>query len=248
MMERNIAIVLAAGQGKRMNTVQKKQYLLLNEKPILYYSLRSFENSSRITDIIIVVGRNEKKYVQEEIINKFNLQKVRAIVEGGKERYHSVYYGIQSAAEILETVEKKDNNNYIWIHDGARPFLSEEILVRAYKGVCDAKACAVGMPVKDTIKIANEAGYITTTPNRSLVWQIQTPQVFEFQLVQRAYSVLIEEEATLAERKLNVTDDAMVVETFTNQKVKLVEGEYKNIKITTPEDLQIAKVFSESKT
>jgi 2-C-methyl-D-erythritol 4-phosphate cytidylyltransferase len=221
------AIVLAAGQGKRMGTKVQKQYLEISGKPVLFYSLDVFQKSDMIDDIILVVGENQEEYCREEIIEKFHITKVRKIVKGGAERYHSVWNGLQEIAE----------DGYVFIHDGARPFVTEEILSRAYETVQREKACVVGMPVKDTIKIADEEGFAKETPNRSLVWMVQTPQVFETFLIKNAYSLLMEQEI------IQVTDDAMVVETMLRKKVKLVEGSYENIKITTPEDLKIAEVL-----
>ena len=223
------AIVLAAGQGKRMGTKVQKQYLEISGKPVLFYSLDVFQKSDMIEDIILVVGENQEEYCREEIIEKFHITKVRKIVKGGAERYHSVWNGLQEVAE----------DGYVFIHDGARPFVTEEILSRAYETVQREKACVVGMPVKDTIKIADKEGFAKETPNRSLVWMVQTPQVFETFLIKNAYSLLMEQEI------IQVTDDAMVVETMLRKKVKLVEGSYENIKITTPEDLKIAEVFIE---
>ena len=111
------------------------------------------------------------------------------------------------------------------------------MIERAYEAVKEHKACVIGMPVKDTIKIADKNGFASQTPDRKKVWQVQTPQTFEFQLIKDAYSRLLEEEPE------GITDDAMVVETMTDCKVKLVEGSYRNIKITTPEDLEIAAIF-----
>ena len=221
------AIVLAAGQGKRMGTKVQKQYLEISGKPVLFYSLDVFQKSDMIDDIILVVGENQEEYCREEIIEKFHITKVRKIVKGGAERYHSVWNGLQEVAE----------DGYVFIHDGARPFVTEEILSRAYETVQREKACVVGMPVKDTIKIADKEGFAKETPNRSLVWMVQTPQVFETFLIKNAYSLLMEQEI------IQVTDDAMVVETMLRKKVKLVEGSYENIKITTPEDLKIAEVL-----
>ena len=135
------------------------------------------------------------------------------------------------------------NVDYVFIHDGARPFVTGEIVQRAYEQVKKTKACVVGMPVKDTIKIADEEGFAKNTPNRNLVWAVQTPQVFEFSLIKAAYEKLIEKENSLKQQGVLITDDAMVAETFTEEKVKLVEGSYENIKITTPEDLKIAEVL-----
>ncbi len=222
------AIVLAAGQGKRMGTQIHKQYLELNGKPVLYYSLYAFEQSNLIDDIILVVGENQIEYCETEIVSKYDFKKIKKIVQGGAERYHSVWNGLQEVDE-----------GYVFIHDGARPFLNEEILARAYKVVQECKACVVGMPTKDTIKITDGEGFVADTPDRSKVWMIQTPQVFETALVKKAYEKLMKQ------TQANVTDDAMVVEQMLGDKVKLVEGSYENIKITTPEDLQIATIFIE---
>lgn len=231
------AVVLAGGRGKRMGTTLAKQYLLIREKPVLYYSLETFEKSELIDDIILVVGKGQIPYCRQEIVEKYQFRKVKTVVEGGAERYHSVW----AALHVLEQEKMKDG--YIFIHDGARPFINEEILNRAYEEVQKSHACVVGMPVKDTIKIADECGYIDMTPKRSLVWQIQTPQVFSADLIIPAYREVIENEAELLEQGIQITDDAMVVENVCKCQVKLVEGSYENIKITTPEDLKIAEIF-----
>ena len=221
------AIVLAAGQGKRMGTTVQKQYLEIDGKPILYYSLHAFEQSDIIDEIILVVGENQAEYCQKEIVSKYGISKVKKIVQGGAERYHSVFHGLQEV----------DDEGYVFIHDGARPFVDEEILTRAYKDVQKCKACVIGMPVKDTIKLADREGFVNETPERNLVWMIQTPQVFESSLAKKAYALLMEQ------KSIRVTDDAMVVEQMLGHKVKLTEGSYENIKITTPEDLDIAEIF-----
>ncbi|NLL80057.1 MAG: 2-C-methyl-D-erythritol 4-phosphate cytidylyltransferase [Clostridiales bacterium] len=228
------AIVLAAGQGKRMKSSVQKQFLLIRDYPVLYYALKTFEESF-VDEVILVTGENEREYCKKEIVEFYGFKKVTAIVSGGKERYHSVYAGLTEAA--------KRTPDYVFIHDGARPFLDQEMLMRAYDAVRECRACVVGMPVKDTIKLADEKGFAAQTPRRDLVWTVQTPQAFSFQLVYRAYGELIQKEETLSEQGVRITDDAMVVETFTDVPVKLVPGSYENIKITTPEDLKIAEAF-----
>lgn len=223
------AIVLAAGSGKRMNSKVHKQYLLLKGKPVLYYSLKAFEDS-QVEDIILVVGAGELEFCRKEIVEQHGIEKVRAIVEGGKERYHSVYEGLKAAGKT----------DYVLIHDGARPFVTREIIERTIGAVCEHKACVVGMPVKDTIKIVDENTFAKETPNRSNVWQVQTPQAFSYDLIYDAYTKL------LAEEDSTITDDAMVIERMTNYKVKLIEGSYQNIKITTPEDLLVAEAYLSS--
>lgn len=233
MKKQTTAIVLAAGQGKRMQSKIQKQYMLLQNKPVLYYALKVFQESF-IDHIILVVGKGEQEYCQKEIVDQFGFDKVRTIVEGGKERYHSVANGIQAISW---------ENDIVFIHDGARPFITEEILQRVYDEVLVSHACVVGMPVKDTVKIVDENKLVTSTPTRSQVWQVQTPQVFDMDLIAASYEQLINKEEELLQKGIAITDDAMVVEYFSDVAIKLVEGSYQNIKITTPEDLDVAKVF-----
>lgn len=226
------AICLAAGQGKRMESKVQKQYLLIEDKPVLYYALKAFQDSP-VEEVILVVGAGEEEYCKKEIVDRYGFTKVTSIVAGGKERYHSVFYGLQAIKEA----------DCVLIHDGARPFLTQDIIARCIEGVKEYKACVAGMPVKDTIKLADEEQNIESTPERSKVWMIQTPQAFEYALIQEAYTRLIEQEEKGIKTSIPVTDDAMVVEYFLNQKVHLVYGSYENIKITTPEDMRIAEVF-----
>ena len=224
---KNTAIVLAAGQGKRMHTKIQKQFLEIKGYPVLYYSLRCFQNSPLIEDIILVTGEESVLYCQKEIVDKYGFTKVTKVIPGGKERYDSVYQGLLAC----------ENSDYVLIHDGARPFITEEILERGLTGAEETGACAVGMPSKDTVKIADESGYIAETPDRSKVWMIQTPQIFQYALIRNAHESIRTREMS------NVTDDAMVVEQETGIKVRLAEGSYQNIKITTPEDLGVAELF-----
>ena len=220
------AIVLAAGVGKRMQSDIPKQYMLLEGKPLLYYALKTFQESF-VEEIVLVTGSTEVEYCKDEIVEKYGLDKVKKIVPGGKERYHSVYEGLKAI----------ENCQYVYIHDGARPFVDEEMLERAYEAVEQTKACVIGVKAKDTIKIANEDGMVDYTPIRDLVWQVQTPQVFEYQLIKEAHEIV------MAKENIMITDDAMVYETAFGKPIKLVEGKYENIKITTPEDMGIADTF-----
>ena len=224
---KNTAIVLAAGQGKRMHTKIQKQFLEIRGYPVLYYSLRCFQESPLIEDIILVTGEDSVFYCEKEIVEKYGFTKVAKVIPGGKERYDSVYQGLLACK----------NSDYVLIHDGARPFITEEILERGLEGAKETGACAVGMPSKDTVKIADESGFIAETPDRSRVWLIQTPQIFQYKLIRNAH------ESIRTRDMSNVTDDAMVVEQETGVKVCLAEGSYQNIKITTPEDLEIAEMF-----
>lgn len=231
MKKKNVAIVLSAGRGKRMNSAVQKQYLLIKGKPVIYYSLKVFQECPFIDEVVLVAGKEDIAYCRKDIVEKYGFYKVRTITAGGAERYHSVYNGLREIADC----------GFVYIHDGARPFLDMEILERAQAAVEEYHACAVGMPVKDTIKISDAQGFAQMTPERARVWQIQTPQVFEFELVKSAYEKLMQEVED--DSKVPVTDDAMVVERESEVKVKLVQGAYSNIKITTPEDLQMAEIL-----
>ena len=228
---KNAAVVLAGGSGKRMHADVPKQYMTLCGHPLLYYSLRAFEDSF-IDDIVLVTAAGEEEHCRETIVERYGFDKVRAIVPGGKERYHSVIQGLKAVSTDAD---------YIFIHDGARPFITQEILERVLGDVQEKQACVVGMPVKDTIKIADADGFVADTPKRASVWQVQTPQVFAADLIRRAYGKLEIEEADLLARGVENTDDAMIVELLTKQKVFLTQGNYENIKITTPEDMKYAE-------
>ncbi len=224
------AVVLAAGSGKRMGTKVHKQYLLMGGKPVLYYSLRAFQDSKRIDEIILVCGAGEEDYCRKDIVEKYGISKARKIIPGGAERYDSVWNGLKETKE-----------GYVYIHDGARPFVDEEIIERAYECVSEHHACVAGMPSKDTVKIADSGNIVTATPDRSSVWIVQTPQVFDTELIRKAYAMLMEKEV------VSVTDDAMAAEQMLGVPVRLFYGSYENIKITTPEDLEIAEVFLKRK-
>ena len=229
MSERNTAIVLAAGQGKRMHSKVQKQFLEIQGYPVLYYSLRCFQESPLIQDIILVTGEESISYCKEEIVQKYGFTKVSAVIPGGKERYDSVYAGLCECRDC----------EYVLIHDGARPFVTEEILKRGLQKVKETGACVIGMPSKDTVKLSDEEGYVKETPNRKCVWTIQTPQIFSYSLIREAHDSIRQKDMS------KITDDAMVVEQETGAKGALAEGSYQNIKITTPEDMKTAEAFLE---
>lgn len=222
------AVILAGGQGRRMQSQVQKQYMLLGGRPLIAYALEVFENSP-VDEIVLVSGAGEEDYVRREIIEPMGLKKVAAVVTGGKERFHSVYEGLKALKAC----------DYVLIHDGARPMVTKEIIESAIEGAAAEGACVVGMPVKDTIKVSDAKGYAVDTPDRRLLWQIQTPQAFSYPLVKGAYDTLMENEAL----QHGITDDAMVVEACTAARAKLVEGSYENLKITTPEDLVVAEAL-----
>lgn len=225
------AIVLSAGRGSRMKSDVPKQYMDLNGKPVIYYSLKAFEENG-FSSIILVCGKEDVEYCKKEIVEKYNLTSVKAVVQGGKERYHSVFEGLKAAKGA----------DYVFIHDGARPMITQDIINRLKDTVVEEDAAVAGMPVKDTIKIVDDEAYVSETPERKYVWQVQTPQCFAFPIIYEAYKNIIQDEEegwTIPA----VTDDAMVLSYATDHEVKMIEADYRNIKITTPEDLIIAKVF-----
>lgn len=222
------AVVVAAGQGKRMGSDVHKQYLLLEGKPVLYYPLQVLQKNSLVDEVVLVVGNGEIDYCQEEIINQYQFNKVIIVTEGGKERCDSVYAGLLAAS----------GSEIVLIHDGARPFLTDEIIARSVEAARQYGACVAAMPVKDTIKEANDSGFAAVTHPREKLWLVQTPQSFSYDLIKNAYETYF----ALSEAP-PVTDDAMVVEQMLKRQVKIIEGSYLNIKVTTPEDMIIAKAF-----
>lgn len=226
-MSRNCAIIMAAGRGSRMGESINKQYLKIKEHPILYYTLKAFSQCDCIDEIIVVVAEGEMDYCREEIINKYNFLKVVNIVVGGMERKHSVLNGLKAVS----------NCDIVLIHDGARPFINEAIIRNAvlYANLYGATAC--GVKPKDTIKIVDDYGFSLQTPDREKLFCVQTPQAFKYDLILKCH-MKIHNEDTM------ITDDTMVVEKYGN-KVYLYEGSYDNIKITTPEDLELGKQILE---
>lgn len=224
-MEKIAAIIVAGGSGKRMGTAVKKQFIKLRSKEILAYTLEAFSKVEEITEIIVVTGEDDLEKVKKDIVEQYGISKVSQIVAGGRERQDSVYNGLLATSEDIE---------YVMIHDGARPFISEEVILRAIEKTKVCKATIVAVPVKDTIKVIDiEAEAVEQTPPREKLWAVQTPQSFDKKLLVDAY-------ALAREKGLQVTDDSMIVEAY-GKKVQVVLGEYNNIKITTPEDLVIGE-------
>lgn len=223
------AIIMAAGKGSRMKANTNKIYLELHGKPVLTYAIEAFE-ASKMDEIILVVSPGQEDYVREEIVEAYGYQKVVKIVAGGRERFESVYFGI-------EACEEESEEHYIFIHDGARPFIQPEKINQCIEEVIRYKACVVGMPVKDTIRTVDEDGYSLTTPDRKYVWQMQTPQCFLLSEAKKAFERMMES------GDQDITDDVMVLERYGNRRSKMVEGGYDNIKLTTPEDMIIGETI-----
>lgn len=223
MKEKIVAIVLAAGEGKRMGSEIPKQYMLIKSRPLVYHALKAFEQSP-VDEVILVTGEDEIEFCQKYIVERYHFHKVSQVVVGGHERFASVYAGLKAI----------DHADYVLIHDGARPMINVSLVKNCIYNVKKYGTCVVGMPAKDTIKMVDSENNAIHTPDRKTLWQVQTPQCFKYSLAMDSYEKLMES------GRQDATDDAMVVETFGDTRVKLIEGGYDNIKITTPEDVRIA--------
>ena len=226
------AIVLAGGRGSRMESDIPKQYINVCGYPLIYYSLKVFEDSF-VDEIVLVCGSGDEEYCRKEIVEKYDFKKVKHITAGGKERFNSVYNGLCAIGGC----------DIVFIHDGARPFINETMLKRVLDETIKHHATVAAVASKDTVKIADAEGFAASTPNRSSVYIMQTPQTFDYKEIKEAYDMLLENEQRLKDEGIAITDDAMVMEQFGTRRVKFVEGDYKNIKITTPEDILIAEAF-----
>lgn len=222
-MGKNCAVIVAAGKGTRMKTKVNKQFLNLKDKPLLYYTLKTFCDNEYIDDIVVVLAKDEIEYCKKNIILKYGLNKIKVVVEGGNTRQESVING-------LEAIEDCD---IVLIHDGARPFVDKSIIEDGIKYAELYGACACGVKPKDTIKIKSDNGFSVQTPDRDTLFCVQTPQCFR-------YNIILECHKKANLEKVEATDDTMIVEKY-NYKVYLYEGSYINIKITTPEDLVIGE-------
>ena len=229
---KKVAIILAAGNGSRMQADVKKQFMDIDGKPLIYYSLKTFQDSF-VDEIVLVTGKEDIEFCRDEIVKKYGFNKVKCIVEGGKERFNSVMHGLKMVKDC----------EYVYVHDGARPLIELDTLERLQKAAEDYGTAVAAVPSKDTVKVVDNENFVISTPSRSTIWAIQTPQVFQFSIICEAYERLEMRLHHMPAEELHITDDAMVVENFTNSKVKLVMGSYKNIKITTPEDVDIAHIF-----
>ena len=228
-MSRFCAIVLSGGTGKRMQSSIPKQYLMLGDKPVLAHSLLAFEKSE-VNGIVIVCASGDEDYIRKEFVEKYCLKKVAAIVPGGAERYHSVFNGLKAC----------DGADYVLIHDGARPYVSQDVIKRNMEDVVKYNAVVTAVKATDTVKIVDKDGYIEFTPDRNRVYSMQTPQTFEYGTAFNAYSEYIG--SLESDQSIHATDDAQVVEMFSDVKVRITEGDYSNIKITVPRDLKVNEI------
>ncbi len=227
-MTKVTAIVLSAGSGKRVGGDVKKQYIIIEEKPILYYSLKTFMESS-VDDIVLVVGAEDVEYVRNEIVHKYGFDKVAAIVTGGKERYDSVEAGLQAAGD----------SEYVLIHDGARPFVDLMNIEDLIAEVRVTGASILAVPSKDTVKISRDGEVISGHPDRTTIFNAQTPQAFDTITIRKAYQSFRRDDNPPL-----ITDDAMLVSHYEGVNVHIIEGSYSNFKVTTKEDLLLANQYA----
>ncbi len=217
-------IVLAAGQGKRMKAGKNKQFIELAGKPVIVHTLSVFEKDPSCKEIKLVINEKEKD-IFNELLAQYPMKKIKELVKGGEERQDSVYNGLKSLQD----------EEIVLVHDGARPFISRNVIHKLVETAAIEGAAIVGVPVKDTIKRVNQEGVVEETVERSSLWSIQTPQAFRFPVLMQAH------EQAKAEGFLG-TDEASLVERI-RIPVHIVEGEYENIKLTTPDDLIIANAI-----
>lgn len=220
------AVVVSAGKGERMGSKIAKPFLMLEDLPVLVYPLKTLTQSKLVETIILVTGVLDIEYCRTTIVEQYNLTKISKIVQGGVQRQDSVLEGLKQIP---------DDCDLVLIQDGVRPFITLEMIEQSIKDAWQYGAAIVGVPAKDTIKSADDKGIVTETLNRQELWLIQTPQVFKKDIILSAYRFAYQ-------KGFFATDDSKLVEQI-GLPVKLVMGSYKNIKITTPDDLVIAKAI-----
>ncbi len=222
-------IIPAAGQSRRMQSAINKQYLSVKGRPLLYYTLKPFEAIKSINEIIVVTGKREQAFCKKNVIDRYRFKKVKTVV-GGSTRQASVYAGLKATDKRCRIVV---------IHDGARPLVTEKIIMDSIEATKKHKATIVAVPAKNTIKMIKRGNIVDYTPNRNLMIEVQTPQTFDYGLIRRAHEKGLEE-GTVA------TDDAFLLERL-GYPIKIVRGHYNNIKITTPEDLLVLEAMIDLK-
>lgn len=222
------AVVPAAGMGKRMGASINKQYLQLSGRPIIAHTLQVLQDSPAINGIILIIPEDEIPYCRSEVVEKYHFSKVLTIVAGGAERQHSVMNGLAALQHHAA------DTDIVLIHDGVRPFITEAILQNTITMAATGVGALVAVPAKDTIKVVQD-GTVTATPERATLWQAQTPQGFLFGQIFQIHTRAVLE-------KFLGTDDCSLFERY-KETVKIIAGSYRNIKITTPEDLLLAEAF-----
>jgi 2-C-methyl-D-erythritol 4-phosphate cytidylyltransferase len=222
------AIIAAAGIGKRMGRQVPKPYLLLHGKPILAHTLEVFEKTKEVDEVTLVVHPNELDYCQDKVLSQFHFKKVLRLVPGGKERQDSVYHA-------LKVLQKEDDLEVVLVHDGVRPFVTPDQICRVIEAARRVGGAILGLPAQDTLKRVTPDGQIHQTLERKDIWHVQTPQAFQFALLWRAF-------VEAYSRNFYGTDEASLLEELKHP-VMVIPGSPLNLKITTPEDLQMAEAI-----
>ncbi len=222
-------VVVAAGKGTRMNMAMNKQYIKVRGIPILARTLGKFDALGYINEIILVVHNDDILFCKENVIDAYDFKKIKCVVTGGLTRQDSVFNGLK---------EVYDKADVVIIHDGARPFVEEDSIAACIEAAAEFGASTVAVPVKDTIKISNSEGLADSTPDRSTLWAVQTPQAFK-------YGIIMDSHERARNDSFTGTDDTVLAERA-GIKTKLVMGSYNNIKITTKEDLIFAEAIVEA--
>lgn len=225
----NIAIILASGVGKRMKAGKNKTLLELDNKPLIYYAIKNFEKSKLISKIVLVVRESEEKYFND-IVKKYNFKKIIAVISGGEERQYSAHNGIK----FIEDKFGKFKKMIVLFHNGANPFVSQNEIKNVVTEALKYGAAAVAHKTKDTIRRVNDANLSSGVIEREGLWNMQTPQAIEFSLAKRAFKKAQED-------NFLGTDDVSLVERL-DKKVKIIEASENNFKITTPLDLELARI------
>ncbi|MDP3182603.1 MAG: 2-C-methyl-D-erythritol 4-phosphate cytidylyltransferase [Desulfobaccales bacterium] len=220
------AIIAAAGVGQRMGGQTPKPYLMLANKPILAHTLEIFEKIPEVQEVTVVAHPDDLDLCQDTVISPFNFKKVLRLVPGGKERQDSVYHA-------LKTLQREDDLEIVLVHDGVRPFITPDQIRAVIQGARRHGGAVLGWPAQDTLKRVNSQGEVLQTLDRQDIWQIQTPQAFQAPLLWRAF-------VDAYSRNFYATDEAALLEE-NHQPVVVIPGSPFNLKITTPQDLQLAE-------
>ena len=221
-----VALIVAAGKGSRMGAKKGKPYIMLAGKPILAHTLSEFERCSLIDETVLIVAKNDVEHSRVSIVETFKCTKVSRIIVGGLKRQDSVWAGLKAL---------RNDSELVMVHDGARPFVSQEILEKSIHETVTCGATIAAVPVKDTVKMVSEQKEVLGTLDRDKMWMVQTPQTFRLDILKMAFEKAFKD-------GFYGTDDASLVERM-GVKVNVIPGSYANIKITTPEDLVLGEAI-----
>jgi 2-C-methyl-D-erythritol 4-phosphate cytidylyltransferase len=220
------AVVVAGGAGQRMGKPIPKQFLLLGGEPILARTLEVFENTAIIDSVIVVVPKNQIEFTKTEIVNKYSLKKVETVCAGGERRQNSVWAGLQAIKPPCDVVA---------IHDGVRPLITPEVITKSVLVTRNFGAALVAHPVRSTVKVISDDGFVPSTPERRTLVSAQTPQTFNYNLITEAYREAIRSD-------FRATDDSQIAE-HAGARIVIVPGDAENLKITTETDLEMAELI-----